>query len=166
MEGIGAVVSLCLLVFLLWARWRPAQRFDPQPLTSGQLRVVTWNVGYFALSSDKNMRDLDQENVVSILRDCDANVVILQELATSTQANVIAEALNAGWQAYSVATGHGNQVLSVLTTLPVIAEEDVLCGGRHAKGLTLRLPSQETCYVLCPFQHEGLAIIKRLPKIS
>ena len=28
------------------------------------------------------MRDLDQENVVSILRDCDANVVILQELAT------------------------------------------------------------------------------------
>lgn len=133
---------------LLWARWRPAERFEQRLAGDDTFRIVTWNVGYFAPVENKNMRDLDVEEVSQILRETKPQVVILQELGKIEQAMRIAESLGNEWVPYSVETGHGEQVVSVLTPLSVVNEEEVTCSGRNAKGITVRDNRGHLVYVL------------------
>ena len=73
-------ISSVLIAGLLWARWRPAQRFEFSKKENGTLRVVTWNVGYFTFIKNKNMRDTDLREVTSILKKASPDIVVLQEL--------------------------------------------------------------------------------------
>lgn len=143
-----SAVFLTLVGSLLWARWRPADHFVRPDVESDAFRIVTWNVGYFALTSNKNMKDVDVELVSSLLKEVDAEMVILQELGTLDQAEQIADHLGESWTAYSTYTGHGEQVVSVISSLEVVHEEDVLCGGRHAKGVTVLDHAGNEVYVL------------------
>lgn len=159
-----SVVILTVFASLLWARWRPAQRFDATAEVghsyTSTLRVVTWNVGYFALASNKNMRAPDIDAVSELLKSTAAQVVMLQELGTVEQANQIAGNLGENWRVYSVPTGHGEQVVAVLSPLSVVFEEDVVCGGRGVKGLTVRSASGQQVYVLgvhSPHPARGMA---------
>lgn len=123
-----------------WVFFRPAVRFSADGKHENTLRVVTWNVGYFTPITNKNMREVDIEEVSKVLRETRADVAILQELGTVEQAQRIASKLGPDWGAYSVKTGHGAQVVSILsklTRLTVVEEEKVLCGGRYAKGVTM-----------------------------
>jgi hypothetical protein len=43
-----------IVVASIWARWRPAQRFAYRKIHEDEFRLVTWNVGYFAPTSNKN----------------------------------------------------------------------------------------------------------------
>ena len=142
-------LALCLTLSggLLWARWRPADRFDPVVAEQGMLRVMTWNVGYFAVAADKNMRDLDIGSVVSTVQEASPDVVVLQELGHLDQAEEIADALGEGWTAHAAETGHGGQVIAVLSTLPSVGREIVECGGRNTKGVTYDFDGQQL-YVL------------------
>lgn len=146
------IISLSLLLLisctLLWARWRPAQRFTANDFETQNFRILTWNVGYFAPTSNKNMKDLDINEVSKVLKATQAQVLILQELAKADQAKKIAAQLGKTWQAYSVKTGHGEQVISVLTPLKVLHEENIECGGRMAKGLRLRDKLGNLIYIL------------------
>ncbi|HEX5790595.1 MAG TPA: endonuclease/exonuclease/phosphatase family protein [Luteolibacter sp.] len=117
---------------LPWARWRPAQRFVCRPVAADELRVVTWNVGYFAPVSDKNMKATDVERVATLLKPLDADVVVLQELGSVEQAALIARELGPDWHAMAVPTGHGNQVLAVISDLPLEDHACFECGGRMA----------------------------------
>ncbi len=134
-------VLLCgVLAFggtLGWARWRPAQRFVAGPADPGVLRVVTWNVGYFAPVSNKNMQDEDIDRVVEVLRGIDGEIVVLQELGQVDQAQRIAGLLGPEWTACAAKTGHGEQVLAVLSRLPVDDHECPEFGGRSAMGVCI-----------------------------
>ena len=136
------------LTTILWARWRPAERLEIKNLDSKNFRIMTWNVGYFALSSNKNMKDVDIPELIRVMKSCQADVVVLQEIAKVEQAEKVATALGENWRAYSVKTGHGEQTLSVITDLTLIAEENIACASRMAKGLSLRDESGKSIYVL------------------
>lgn len=110
-----ALVCILIIVIILWARWRPANRFEFKPVAQNQIRVMTWNVGYFAVARNKNLRDVDAEPIVALIAETDSDFVVLQELSNTDQAKVIAEALGNRWSDYSAETGHGNQTLSVLS---------------------------------------------------
>ncbi|OED38131.1 hypothetical protein AB833_20845 [Chromatiales bacterium (ex Bugula neritina AB1)] len=145
---------------LLWARWRPAQRFDLSAVSTSDFRLVTWNVGYFAITANKNMRDLDVNEVSNVLKAIDAQVVILQELGELLQATRIAGNMGTNWQAYSVSTGHNGQVLTILSPLDVEFEEDIICGGRATKGVTIQDGINKSVYVLgvhSPHPARGMA---------
>lgn len=68
------------VVIILWTRWRPAKRFNGAPRNADDLRIMTWNVGYFAPIMDKNIRELDLSPVAELIKDTHVDVVILQEL--------------------------------------------------------------------------------------
>ena len=144
--ALTLVVAIIAVVF--WMRFRPAQRFDFSPVEAGQLRVVTWNVGYFAIAANKNMRDEDIIFSAALLKESQSQIIILQELSAHSQADRMAELIGNDWVAYSVSTGHGQQVLSIITAMNVVEEEDVVCGGRYAKGLSFQLAGDQTLYVL------------------
>ena len=115
---------LCFLVFSgaigvasVWARWRPAQRFEFRELSAEEFRLVTWNVGYFAPITDKNLRDVDLTRIIEVLREVSAEVVILQELRSFKQASEIAKGLGRDWHTHYVKTGNHEQVLAVLSKL-------------------------------------------------
>ena len=127
------VCCLILIAAMLWARWRPAQRFSPSEPSPGSLRLVTWNVGYFALASDKNMRDVDLSRVSDIIKTTQAQVVVLQELGDGEQVHRIARQLGDGWHSHALATGHGEQVNGLLSVFPIAMSEEVVCGTRLAQ---------------------------------
>ena len=141
-------ISSVLIAGLLWARWRPAQRFEFSKKENGTLRVVTWNVGYFTFIKNKNMRDTDLREVTSILKKASPDIVVLQELNNPEQPEYIADNLGPEWNAYSCKTGLGSQVISILTRLTVLKEELIECGGRKTIGLSIVDPEGRTLYVL------------------
>jgi len=146
--SIPLIIAVVILIGLLWARWRPAERFDADTPKQDVLRVVTWNVGYFAITKNKNMRDVDIEEVSQTLKTTAAQIVLLQELGKLNQADKIAQQMGKDWKAYSVETGHGQQVVSILTPLTVIFQENVSCGGRMSKGISLTAPNGKQVYIL------------------
>ena len=95
------------------------------------MRVMTWNVGYFAIAKNKNLREVDIMPVSALIGDSGADVVVLQELGTTEQAKEIALALGEPWADYSVKTGHGEQTLSVLSRYHNQEFEVMECGGRN-----------------------------------
>jgi endonuclease/exonuclease/phosphatase family metal-dependent hydrolase len=141
-------IALVLIAGCFWARWRPAKKFEFNERKDGTLRMVTWNVGYFALVKNKNMRNTDLREVTDILKKASADVIVLQELSDLKQPDYIADKLGPDWAAYSCKTGHGSQVVSVLTRLAVLGKEEVVCGGRKAIGLSLIGPEGNTLYIL------------------
>ncbi len=132
------LILLFVLVFFTaasgWAWWRPAQRFEVSDLELGELRLVTWNVGYFAPAKNKNVRDLDIERIVEVLKPLTAQVIVLQELNSMEQAKAIASKLGSDWCALSVETGH-QQTLAVLSRLPGAKAESKTAGGRSMIGV-------------------------------
>ena len=141
-------ISAVLVVACLWARWRPAQRFEFNGRDNETLRVVTWNVGYFAFVKNKNMRDTDLQEVTSILKKTSPDVIVLQELGDLEQPDYIADKLGPEWNVYSCKTGHGSQVVAILTKLTVLKEEQIECGGRKTIGLSALDPEGRTLYIL------------------
>ncbi len=129
----GVIVVACI-----WARWRPAQRFNYREIQADEFRLVTWNVGYFAPTSNKNARDVDIARIAEILKGVSLDVAVLQELGSFEQADVLAGMLGSDWNAHAMETGHGKQVLAVLTNLSssVVVSEDA--GGRKLIGVSLR----------------------------
>ena len=110
--------------------------------------MVTWNVGYFAFVKNKNMRDMDLPEVTSILKKTSADFIVLQELGDLEQPRYIADKLGPEWNVYSCKTGHGSQVISILTKWTVLKEEEIECGGRKTIGLSTVDPEGRTLYVL------------------
>jgi endonuclease/exonuclease/phosphatase family metal-dependent hydrolase len=137
-----------LFAACVWTRWRPAQRFEFNERKNDTFRIVTWNVGYFTLVNNKNMRDVDLGEVTLILKKASPDVIVLQELGDLEQPGYIADQLGPEWRAYSCETSHGSQVISVLTRLDVIKEDQVACGGRKTVGLAVSDPKGRTLYVL------------------
>ncbi len=126
---------LLFILVCIWARWRPAQRFEPGEPRTGELRLTNWNVGYFAPTSDKNARDFDVRRIADVLKRLSTHVVVLQELASIEQANAIAQHLGENWRAFSVETGLHDQVLAVLSKLPMGDVELNEAGGRRMIGV-------------------------------
>ncbi|WOO41080.1 endonuclease/exonuclease/phosphatase family protein [Rubellicoccus peritrichatus] len=142
------LLSAIVASTLTWARWRPAQRFEFQELKANELRLVTWNVGYFAATHNKNLRDVDIAEIVDVLDGISPDAVVLQELSSVQQAETIAEGLGADWHAHTVETGHQGQVLAVLSDLPyekVYSEE---AGGRNMVGVTLGENPEQQMFIL------------------
>lgn len=131
-----------------WARWRPAQRFEFQELKDTELRLATWNVGYFAATNNKNLRDVDIARIVEILDGITADAVVLQELSSMKQADAIASGLGENWQAYSVETGHQGQILAVLSDLPCEKVYSDEAGGRNMIGVSLGNNTEEQIFIL------------------
>ncbi|MDA3874310.1 MAG: hypothetical protein PF795_10190 [Kiritimatiellae bacterium] len=136
-------------------RHRDARRYSPTDLRSDQLRIITWNVGYFAVSTNKNLRDADLNELTRILTRATPDVVVLQEVGTFEQSERLADALNKTlrgsihgcWRAYNLHTGHHGQVLSILTRLPHRETIEIEAGGRGILGLSLRHPSGTYLFV-------------------
>ncbi len=126
---------------------RGAQRFRPASLEHSEFRVMTWNVGYFALSSDKNLRDLDLEQIARIIEDSDVQAVVLQEVSSPEQMNEVARSLGSNWSAHSVDTGHQGQILAILTSLPPGELREAQAGGRGILGLEIQHPSGKEIFL-------------------
>lgn len=110
-------IALVLVAVCLWARWRPAQRFESSERKNDTLRVVTWNVGYFAFVKNKNMRDADLREVTLVLEKASPDVIVLQELGDLEQPGYIADQLGPEWHAYSCETSQLWRV--ILTTISI-----------------------------------------------
>jgi len=133
---------LFLIVFCLWARVRDAKRFEPSPVGENELRVMTWNVGYFTVVSDKNMRKKDYELVADIVLKSESQVVILQEVGSMEMGHLIAsqcgEFSNDEWSFAGVKTGLGNQVLGVLTQMKINRHDVKEAGEKKVVGFDLK----------------------------
>lgn len=146
-------VFLSLLVlgvfgaFCLWAKWRPAMRFNFRELKPGEFRLVTWNVGYFALAGNKNLRDIDITRIVQTLKDVSPNAVVLQEVGSTGQAEEISKGLGPDWSSFSVKTGHSGQVLSVLSNLPGKLSDTKEAGGRELIGVSLGNEPEQAIFI-------------------
>jgi len=133
-------LSLVLVVAAaasIWLWRRPATRFSCQKVDADEFRLVTWNVGYFALTNDKNARDVDISRISEVLKDISADVAVVQELRSLKQADMIAQLLGDAWHAHAVKTGHGEQVLAVFSKLSDNAVDVHEGGGRKLIGLSL-----------------------------
>lgn len=137
-----------LLLSVAWMHWRPAKRFDFSIPGDDDFRVATWNVGYFSVVENKNARDIDLKPIAGIIEEIHADVVILQELGSLKQPEVISQALGEGWHAYSVETGHGKQVLSIITRDISRGTEEFECGGRKVKAVSLASRSGKSVYIM------------------
>ena len=131
-----------------WARWRPAQRFESSVLDLGELRLVTWNVGYFSPAKNKNARDVDIERIAGVLKPLTAQVIVLQELNSMEQAEAIARELGSEWHSLSVETGHHGQVLAVLSTLSSGKVESKKAGGRSMIGVSFTGEDDRDIFIL------------------
>lgn len=145
---ILSFIPVLLLISILWMRWRPASRFSPSVPGEDDFRVVTWNVGYFSVVENKNARDVDLKPIAEMIREMRADVVILQELGSLEQPEVILRELGKPWRAYSVKTGHGEQVLSILTGRKVRGTEEYECGGRKVKALSVVSRNGKSVHVI------------------
>ena len=143
LAAVGVLVAGCL-----WARWRPAARFRMGSPGEDELRVVTWNVGYFAPVKVKSARAVDIGTIAEVLRSTGAHVAVLQELGSTEQAAEIAEALGPEWRARCVHTGHHGQFLAALTSLPAGRARIREAGGRRMLGLRVMGPKGEDTFVL------------------
>jgi len=128
-------------------RHRSAQRFVPSTVEPDEFRLMTWNVGYFALTRNKNLRDLDLGTLADTIRNSNAQAVVLQEVSTREQALHVAGKLGTGWTAHAVDTGHQGQILAVLTSLPTRRVEAAEAGGRGILGLALRHSSGKEIFL-------------------
>jgi len=145
---IPVILLVGMICFCTWARWRPAKRFEGVPRAENELRMVTWNVGYFAVASNKNMRDVDVDRIVSTLEEVAPDVVVLQELGQLRQADIIAEKMGKDWEVHSARTGHGEQVSAILSNRKFTRTECFSCGGRMTPGASLEMESGERLYVV------------------
>jgi len=139
----GAIGVACI-----WARWRPAERFEFRELRTEEFRLVTWNVGYFAPRNNKNARDVDIARIVEVLRGVSADVVVLQELSSVEQANSLARTLGSDWRAHAVETGHREQVIAVLSNLSGRIVDTREAGGRKLIGVSLRDDMQRGIFIV------------------
>lgn len=137
-----------VLLLSAWVRHRFATRFEYVVPGPHDFRVVTWNVGYFAPVSDKNLRDVDLESVAELLSGLSADVVVLQELGQVGQAGQIADLLGEGWNVYEEETGHGNQVMAILSPREFRSAESFECGGRTTLGVSLYAGNHRPVYVV------------------
>lgn len=144
---IVVFISLALCATWMVTRYRSAQKFIPVAVSKDQLRVVTWNVGYFSLSSNKNLQDSDLEHITEVIRSSEAQVVILQEVSHRKQTAQLTKDLGENWSVYQVETGHQGQILSILTNLTY--QETIVgeAGGRKILGVSLRHPSEREIFI-------------------
>ena len=84
------LILAIVLAVCIWIRWRPAQRFGYRQVRADEFRLVTWNVGYFAPTNNKNARDVDIPRIAKVLKDVSANAAVLQELGSLEQADKLA----------------------------------------------------------------------------
>lgn len=149
--GRWAALPIALLFLISasgWAWWRPAQRFQVKDVELGELRLVTWNVGYFAPAKNKNARDVDIGKIAGVLKPLAAQVIVLQELGSMEQADEIAWKLGSDWRSLSVETGHHGQILAVLTRLAGGKMEKRQAGGRSMIGVSLNGEDDRDIFVL------------------
>lgn len=109
---------------------------------------MTWNVGYFAPVSNKNLRDVDTDRVVRVLEKVRADVIVLQELGELEQADQIAGKLGPEWNVYSAKTGHGEQVSAILSRRDFEKTECFPCGGRMTPGVSIENGNGGGLYVV------------------
>lgn len=76
--------------------WRRTE-FRPGPLSAGEIRVVTWNLGG---SNDRSLSALRDEHIPAIattLVELDPDVVCVQEVGSFRQMQAVADILGPGW---------------------------------------------------------------------
>ena len=122
-------------------------RFAEKAPAKNELRVVTWNVGYFAPVTNKNLRDVDTDRVVKVLEEIIPDVIVLQELGELEQAESIAKRLGPEWNVFSAKTGHGDQVSAILSKRSFERTECFSCGGRMTPGVSIETGDGTDLYV-------------------
>ena len=140
-------ILVLLLLSLFWMRWRPARRFESSLPGENEFRIATWNVGYFSAVKNKNVRDVDLNTITEIIRTLNADVIILQELGSMEHPKKILQGLGKEWSEYSVETGHGTQVLSIITKSRISSSEEFICGGRKIMTLSLMSRNGKSIYI-------------------
>lgn len=145
---MSAAVVLVLAGVGVWARWRPAREFVPGPPGRDELRIVTWNVGYFSAQRIKAARPSDTDAIVAVLRQTNAHLIALEELGSKEQTDEIARGLGGDWNAHSTATGHPGQFLGALSRLPVSSTEQREAGGKKMLGLSVQLGGGRRAFFL------------------
>lgn len=141
-------LTVTTVVLTMCAHWRPAKRFDPAPPQANQLRVATWNVGYFAATSNKNLRDVDIERVANTINTIQPDVIVLQELGKVEQADAIIKQLNGQWWHHAIKTGHGEQAIAILSGIEIVDIESFENGGRMGLGATLTTTQGKDIYLV------------------
>ena len=144
---LGAV-AVALTSICLWTTHRPAERFGEGPPGENELRIVTWNVGYFTPLKVKSARASDTDAIVKVLYRIDAHLIVLQELGSKEQAIRIAKALGDGWKARSIATGPPGQFLGVLAVLPILDVAVKEAGGKYMLGIRLQASGEQDIFLL------------------
>ena len=148
-KPLALIVAITFVTSLaIGATWRPAKRFEPCETKANQVRVATWNVGYFAPVSNKNLRDSDINRVANIINTIQPNVIVLQELGKVEQAEAITKQLNGQWYHHSIKTGHGEQALAILSNIKILKIESFECGGRMSLGATLETDNGQEIHLI------------------
>lgn len=105
-------------------------------------------MGYFAPVSNKNLRDVDIDGIVRVLKGVEPDVVVLQELGQLKHADSIATKLGHEWEVCSVNTGHGEQVSAILSRKEFQETECFSCGGRMTPGVSIGIGDGKGVYVV------------------
>jgi endonuclease/exonuclease/phosphatase family metal-dependent hydrolase len=113
-----------------------ATGFEPAERDAGVVRVVTWNVGGAVGGEVHALPDQELEHVAGVLAALDADVVALQELASSRQARALADALGPEWSVHGSGRGSGHG-LALLARDAELGDPDELGRGERSFGAVL-----------------------------
>ncbi|HKY30668.1 MAG TPA: endonuclease/exonuclease/phosphatase family protein [Pyrinomonadaceae bacterium] len=81
---------------------------------SGNLRLMTWNIGYGHLESDSRARNEDLPAMAQVILSNDPDAVALQELTGEDQLKILLTHLNNRYRGSTVTMGKENRVTAVL----------------------------------------------------
>jgi endonuclease/exonuclease/phosphatase family metal-dependent hydrolase len=118
----------------------PNLRSDYSPQTSC-LSLISWNIGYFDYEADSRAQDHDLEHIASVIREANADVVALQEIATPEQVGILHELLHGRYPYRTLARGfRTDRFVVLLASIPFQNETNIATSvGRDAAAVALTL---------------------------
>lgn len=114
--------------------------YVPTPRVSGELRVVTWNLGEGVEEGGSPLRTESLEHVAQALVELDADLVLLQEITGGRQLTALRRALGPGWDTALARGGGGRRVAALARTddLDPLRFEPVEGSESRLLGVTFR----------------------------
>ena len=128
---LAAVFLLMLLASFLFA---PEQQraISSNKNETGQLRLMTWNIGNGHLESDSRAHNEDLAAVAQVILSNDPDAVALQELTGEDQLKILLTHLNNRYRGYARRSGNADRVTGVLVKDRSVQFRDVPLGRRFA----------------------------------
>ena len=137
--GLVAVLVMVLLLAAMVALYLslgegPAKGGTAELPAKGPLtvRLLSWNVGNSVDADFAPARDDDLEHIAQVIRDAQADIVCLQEIANDRQLQRLREGISAAYQAFA-APRRGSHyaarliVILVSPDVPVVGSEVLQC---------------------------------------